>query len=288
MGPEPWTAGARLEPVITTAAISEACKSARCREHGLYPADLDKWRAHCSVLRNPRQSPALQRWRARQGLTAGDGRPQTAHPTPSHALSPAERAKLRPVFHDSEPRVRAHVFLCMLACCVEWHMRQRLKPMPFDDEQPDLASASRTAAVAKAQRSAHAKDKDASKTADDGLPLHSFRTLLDDLPTLACNVTRTTVNPQHQDRRDHPAHAGAGQGLRTARAEPDLYPVAVPPANRKFKRGGGCVPVGAKVRTDPAPCDPVVSGSVLHRLLDRQVAGDWRSAVTSALASSGF
>ncbi len=74
-------------------------------------------------------------------------------------------------------------------------MRQRLKPMPFDDEQPDLASASRTAAVAKAQRSAHAKDKDASKTADDGLPLHSFRTLLDDLRTLACNVTGTTVSP---------------------------------------------------------------------------------------------
>ena len=50
-------------------------------------------------------------------------------------------------------------------------------------------------AVAKAVRSEHAKDKDASKTADDGLPLHSFRTLLKDLGTLAYNVTHTQVSP---------------------------------------------------------------------------------------------
>ena len=102
---------------------------------------------------------------------------------------------VRPVFHYSESRVRAHVFLCMLAYYVEWHMRQRLKPMLFDDEQLDLASASRASAVAKAVRSEHAKDKDASKTADDGLPLHSFRTLLKDLGTLAYNVTHTRLNP---------------------------------------------------------------------------------------------
>ena len=102
---------------------------------------------------------------------------------------------VRPVFHYSESRVRAHVFLCMLAYYVEWHMRQRLKPMLFDDEQLDLASASRASAVAKAVRSEHAKDKDASKTADDGLPLHSFRTLLKDLGTLAYNVTHANVSP---------------------------------------------------------------------------------------------
>ena len=102
---------------------------------------------------------------------------------------------VRPVFHYSESRVRAHVFLCMLAYYVEWHMRQRLKPMLFDDEQLDLASAARASAVAKAVRSEHAKDKDASKTADDGLPLHSFRTLLKDLGTLAYNVTHANVSP---------------------------------------------------------------------------------------------
>ena len=104
--------------------------------------------------------------------------------------------QVRPVFHYSVPRVRAHVFLCVLAYYVEWHMRQRLKPMLFDDEYLDEASASRSSPVVKAVRSQHAKTKDASKTADDGLPLHSFRTLLQDLGTLAYNVTHTQLNPK--------------------------------------------------------------------------------------------
>lgn len=103
--------------------------------------------------------------------------------------------QVRPVFVYSEQRVRAHVFLCMLAYYVEWHMRARLKPMLFDDEQLDEASASRASPVLKAVRSEHAKAKDASKHADDGLPLHSFRTLLKDLGTLSYNVARTPANP---------------------------------------------------------------------------------------------
>ena len=102
---------------------------------------------------------------------------------------------VRPVFHYSEQRVRAHVFLCMLAYYVEWHMRARLKPMLFDDEHLDEASASRASPVLKALRSEQAKAKDASKHADDGLPLHSFRTLLRDLGTLTYNVARTGANP---------------------------------------------------------------------------------------------
>ena len=103
---------------------------------------------------------------------------------------------VRPVFHYNAQRVRAHVFLCMLAYYVEWHMRARLKPMLFDDEHLDAASASRASPVVKAVRSAHARAKDASKTADDGLPVHSFRTLLQDLGTLAYNVTHTPLNPE--------------------------------------------------------------------------------------------
>ena len=103
---------------------------------------------------------------------------------------------VRPVFHYSEQRVRAHVFLCMLAYYVEWHMRERLKPMLFDDEHLEEASAARASPVAKALRSEHAKAKDASKTAEDGMPLHSFRTLLQDLGTLAYNVTHTSLNPE--------------------------------------------------------------------------------------------
>jgi hypothetical protein len=103
---------------------------------------------------------------------------------------------VRPIFHYTEQRVRAHVFLCMLAYYVEWHMRERLKPMLFDDEHLEEASASRTSPVAKAVRSEQAKAKDASKRADDGLPLHSFRTLLKDLATLTYNITHTALNPQ--------------------------------------------------------------------------------------------
>jgi transposase len=102
---------------------------------------------------------------------------------------------VRPVFLYTEQRVRAHVFLCMLAYYVQWHMRQRLKPMLFDDEDRIEASASRASPVAKAVRSEHAKAKDASKRADDGLPLHSFGTLLKDLATLTYNITHTALNP---------------------------------------------------------------------------------------------
>ncbi|MBO3704480.1 MAG: IS1634 family transposase, partial [Candidatus Accumulibacter sp.] len=104
--------------------------------------------------------------------------------------------KVRPVFHYSAERVRAHVFLCMLAYYVEWHMRRHLKPMLFDDEFIDSAQSDKPSAVAKAQRSAHAKAKDATRGADDGMPLHSFRTLMQDLGTLAYNVTYTALNPK--------------------------------------------------------------------------------------------
>ena len=102
---------------------------------------------------------------------------------------------MRPVFLYSEQRVRAHVFLCMLAYYVEWQMRERLQPMLFDDEHLEEVSATRASPVVKALRSEHAKAKDASKRADDGLPLHSFRTLLQDLSTLTYNVARTGANP---------------------------------------------------------------------------------------------
>lgn len=54
-----WSAGARLEAVITTAAMNEAAKGAWCREHGVYPGDLDKWRASCTTaLVDPQDAPA--------------------------------------------------------------------------------------------------------------------------------------------------------------------------------------------------------------------------------------
>lgn len=77
----------------------------------------------------------------------------------------------------------------MLADYVEWHMRERLKPIRFDEADPD--SAPRAAIVAPAQPSASAKAKRASKIAPDGLPVHGFQTRLRDLAT--CTLNQTTI-----------------------------------------------------------------------------------------------
>ena len=116
-------------------------------------------------------------------------------------LARAERAfrclktmdlELRPVFHWTAPRVRAHVLLCMLAYYLEWHMRQRLAPLLFDDTDPAAATAQRSSPVAKATPSPAAKRKTDTRRTDpvDGtsFPVHSFRTLLADLATLTRNV----------------------------------------------------------------------------------------------------
>ncbi len=101
---------------------------------------------------------------------------------------------LRPIHHWLAPRVRAHVFLCMLACHVEWHMRERLKPMPFDDEDPTAAARERTSIVAPAQPSPAALRKRASKVTASGAPVHSFHSLLRDLATCTLNEMTTTLN----------------------------------------------------------------------------------------------
>lgn len=97
---------------------------------------------------------------------------------------------LRPVFHWAAPRVRAHVLLCMLAYYLEWNMRQALAPMLFDDHDRAAAEALRSSPVAKAQPSPAAKRKAKTKRTDDGLPVHSFRSLLADLATLTRNTVR--------------------------------------------------------------------------------------------------
>jgi hypothetical protein len=97
--------------------------------------------------------------------------------------------KIRPIHHWLEGRVRAHVFLCMLAYYVEWNMRERLKPVLFDDAEPDQAE--RASIVAPAQPSPSAKAKRATKRTRDGLPVHSFQTLLRDLAT--CTLNQTTI-----------------------------------------------------------------------------------------------
>jgi hypothetical protein len=105
--------------------------------------------------------------------------------------------QVRPVHHWLADRVRAHVFLCMLAYYLEWHMRQRLAPMLFDDTDKDAAEALRSSVVAKAQRSPAAVTKQTKGETPDGLPVHSFRSLLADLATLARNTVTTAITPDH-------------------------------------------------------------------------------------------
>src|ERR1700687_2597513 len=102
--------------------------------------------------------------------------------------------ELRPVFHWTAPRVRAHVLLCMLAYYLQWHMRRCLAPMLFDEPDPTAREEQRTSPVVKAKPSPAAPRKAARKRTDpaDGepLPVHSFHTLLGDLATLTRNVVR--------------------------------------------------------------------------------------------------
>jgi transposase len=104
---------------------------------------------------------------------------------------------VRPVYHWLADRVRAHVFLCMLAYYLEWHMRQCLAPMLFDDTDKDEAEALRSSVVAQAQRSTAAVRKQTTGRTPDGLPVHSFRSLLADLATLARNTIVTAINPNY-------------------------------------------------------------------------------------------
>src|SRR6516225_3379187 len=99
---------------------------------------------------------------------------------------------IRPIHHWLAPRVRAHVFLCLLACHVEWHMRERLKPMLFDDDDP--AARERPSIVAPAQPSPAALRKRANKVTANGGPVHSFQSLLRDLATCTLNEVTTTLN----------------------------------------------------------------------------------------------
>jgi hypothetical protein len=105
---------------------------------------------------------------------------------------------IRPIHHWLAPRVRAHVFLCMLAGHVEWHMRERLKPILFDDEDPTAAAGERASIVAPAQPSLAALRKRASKLTADGGPVHSFQSLLRDLATCTLNEITTTLNDAYR------------------------------------------------------------------------------------------
>ena len=114
------------------------------------------------------------------------------------SLSQVERAfrsiktmdlKVRPIHHHLETRVRAHIFLCMLAYYVEWHLRQAWRELMFADE--DQAAKRTRDPVAPARRSAAALVKVQSHTLVDGTPTHSFQSLMAELATVVQNTCRT-------------------------------------------------------------------------------------------------
>jgi hypothetical protein len=94
--------------------------------------------------------------------------------------------ELRPIHHRLEDRVRAHVFLCLLAYYLAWHLRQAWKPLLFDDEQPPTPPDP----VAKAKRSTQAEQKARSKRTTNGERCHSLPTLIDELATRTRNTIR--------------------------------------------------------------------------------------------------
>ncbi len=142
-------------------------------------------------------------------------------------LSDVERAfrslksvdlKIRPIYHYLPDRVRAHVFLCMLSYYVEWHMRQALAPILFDDDDPQAAEAARKSIVSPAERSPKAKSKDLLKQTEDGMPVHSFQTLLKDLATLTRNEVRMGAQTLHMLATPTPVQQRAFQLLQVSAA----------------------------------------------------------------------
>jgi hypothetical protein len=105
--------------------------------------------------------------------------------------------KVRPIHHHLADRVRAHVFLCMLAYYVEWFMRHALAPILFDDHDQATAQLQRQSIVAPATRSSKALHKVHSKRTDDGQPVHSFQTLMADLGTITKNTAVMNNNTMH-------------------------------------------------------------------------------------------
>lgn len=98
--------------------------------------------------------------------------------------------RIRPIYHWKDDRIKSHVFLCMLAYYVEWHMREALADLLFDDHDRVAAEATRPSIVAKAPRSEAAKDKERTRRTTDNHPVQSFQSLLRDLATLCKNRLR--------------------------------------------------------------------------------------------------
>lgn len=101
--------------------------------------------------------------------------------------------KVRPIYHHTSERVKAHIFLCMLAYYVEWNMRSRLASILFDEDDW-LQAEQKQRTVVRCERSDSAIAKAQTKRTQDDLPVHSFQTLFDDLGTITKNQIQATLD----------------------------------------------------------------------------------------------
>jgi transposase len=106
--------------------------------------------------------------------------------------------EIRPIRHWTAQRVRAHVFLCMLAYHVEWLLREALAPLLFHDTELNAARAERISPVAKTEPSEAAKTKKATNRSTDGHRVMSFAGLIAHLGTLTRNTMRVPLRPKHR------------------------------------------------------------------------------------------
>jgi len=125
--------------------------------------------------------------------------------------------QIRPIHHRTEARVRAHLFICLLAYYVEWHLRQAWAPLLFDDPSLPVDRHHRDP-VAPAQPSAAAKHKKGARVTADGWPVHSFTTLMTELGTRCRHRCRLKSDPQSpvfvQDTQPTPLQAHALELIR--------------------------------------------------------------------------
>jgi hypothetical protein len=132
--------------------------------------------------------------------------------------------QVRPIRHRDADRVRAHIFLALLSAYLEWHLRRALAPLLFDDDTLDEDRQSRDP-VAPAKPTEHARRKKATRRSEDGLPLHSFDSLIADLGTCCQNTCRLKGDP------DSPTFTQTTQPTeiqRRALQLIDTFPVAEP------------------------------------------------------------
>ena len=106
--------------------------------------------------------------------------------------------RVRPTYVYREDHLRGHVFLCMLAYYVEWHLRKSLSPLIFEDDDREGAKGKRSSPVEQAEVSESVKRKYRTNRTEEGFSVHSFRTLMEDIGILNLNEVTLPGSPEHR------------------------------------------------------------------------------------------